>query len=134
MKKLLILLLLFLLPLSSFAENEIATTAPSTPGGVITYAQRLTIDDGQVSTGVSPNVCTVNGYSKAGVDIAISGTSATVEIECLVHNTGTFRTVTGSSVTTSTTVGVVDLPCSELRTNVTACTACDVIAICKWNY
>ena len=132
--KQLLLLLLFLLPLSSFAENEIATTSPSTPGGVTTYVQRLTIDNGQITTGVSPNACNVDGYSKSSIDIAISGTSATVIVECRVDPNIVFRTITGSSITTSTTIGIIDLSCSDLRINITACTACDVIAICKWWY
>lgn len=134
MNKLLILLVLMFLPFLAIAENEIATIAPSTPGGVTTYVQRLTIDDGQITTGVSPNACNVAGYSKASIDIAISGTSATVIIEGRVDPDIVFRTITGSSVTTSTTIGIIDLACSDLRINVTACTACDVIAICKWWY
>ena len=134
MNKLLILLVLMLLPFLAIAENEITTTAPATPGGIITYTQRLTIDDGQVATGASPNVCNVDGYSKASIDITISGTSATVTVECRVDSNIVFRTVTGSSVTTSTTIGVIDLSCADLRINVTACTDCDFIAICKWWY
>ena len=93
-------------------------------------AETKVLASAQDATGVSEFSANVSGFLVGyGCDVAITSTG-TVRLEGRVGN-ATYRTITGSEVTTTTHISG-DKIFDDIQANVTACTGCEVTIICTW--
>ena len=90
---------------------------------------------GQTTTGDSASTCTSFGFERFSVFFIISGT-ASVDIEC-DDGSGEWYTLTGDGLPVTAAGNSVravnTFACARVRTDVTACTGCNVTTKCqKW--
>lgn len=114
--------------MAAFCAAPLYPIVPAQAQNVVTMHNEAT------TTGASSTVCNSFQYRMLSVEIAITGT-ASVNIDCMLGNGGSWVALSGSGIPASTSgiVSISTYACSWIRTNIASCTECTVTSKCmKW--